>query len=117
MSGTKIVEGLKQTVADNLSRITIDGQVWERTSSDPNPAPPFYCTKTLLGFGGADLNGITLQMPGRYHESNRTVLCEINAPRTDDDIKRWNALARDLSRVWLKYFTQKRPDRAENKLP
>jgi len=64
--------------------------------------------KTLLGFGGGrDLNRITLHMPSRYHDSNQMVLCEMNADRTDDDIKRWNSLANDLSQVWLKYFTPK----------
>ena len=28
MSGHKIVEGLKEAIAGNLSRVTVDGQVW-----------------------------------------------------------------------------------------
>ena len=31
MSGSKIIDGLKDAVAGNLSRVTIEGQVWERT--------------------------------------------------------------------------------------
>jgi len=30
MSGKKIIDGLKDAVAGNFSRVTIDGQVWER---------------------------------------------------------------------------------------
>lgn len=105
MSGHKIVEGLKDAIAGNLSRVTIDGRVWQRTSRDPNPIPPFYCARTLLGFGdGRDLNRIFLHMPGGYHDNNQMILCEMNAERTDADIKRWNTLAHELSQVWLKYF-------------
>jgi hypothetical protein len=41
MSGNKIIEGLKDAVAGNLSRVTIDGQIWTRTDNDnviPIPA-------------------------------------------------------------------------------
>jgi hypothetical protein len=110
MSRQKVIDGLRDAVSGNLSRVTIEGQVWQRTSADPNPIPPFYCSRTLLGFaGGPDLNRITLQMPGRYHDSNQIVLCEMNAARTDDDIKRWNKLAAELSRVWIELNPLKRP--------
>lgn len=34
MSGDKIIEGLKEAVAGDLSRVTIDGQVWTRQRPD-----------------------------------------------------------------------------------
>jgi hypothetical protein len=40
MSGAKIIEGLKDAVAGNFSRVTIEGQVWQRivTVSDAKAA-------------------------------------------------------------------------------
>lgn len=32
MSGAKIIEGLKEAIAGDLSRVTIDGQVWVRAT-------------------------------------------------------------------------------------
>lgn len=32
MSGQKIVEGLKEAIADDFSRVTIDGQTWLRAT-------------------------------------------------------------------------------------
>ena len=60
--------------------------------------PPFYVTKTLLGFGGKDLNRITLNMPG----DRSFVLCEMNEDRSLVDVNRWNELATELSKVWNK---------------
>lgn len=58
--------------------------------------PPFYVTKTLMGFGGEDLNRVTLNMPG----DQSFVLCEMNEPRTDVQRSRWNAMAAKLSEIW-----------------
>jgi hypothetical protein len=38
MSGQKIVEGLKDAVAGNFSRVTIEGQTWQRIEP-PEPSP------------------------------------------------------------------------------
>ena len=35
MSGQKIIDGLKDAVAGNFSRVTIDGQVWVRADAPP----------------------------------------------------------------------------------
>lgn len=32
MSGQKIIDGLKEAIAGDLSRVTIDGQVWVRAT-------------------------------------------------------------------------------------
>lgn len=36
MSGKKIIDSLKDAIAGNFSRVTIDGQVWERRSPPPD---------------------------------------------------------------------------------
>jgi len=40
VSGAKIIEGLKDAAAGNFSRVTIEGQVWQRivTASDAEAA-------------------------------------------------------------------------------
>lgn len=60
--------------------------------------PPFYISRTLLGFGPGqlDLNRISLNLPN--HDS--FILCEMNEFRTDEDIQRWHRLAAELSRLW-----------------
>ena len=64
--------------------------------------PAFYVTRTLLGFDPRepDLNRITLNMPG----DNIFVLCEMNEPRADMHIKRWNQLAKELTILWEKHL-------------
>lgn len=34
-AGTKIIEGLKEALAGNFSRVTIEGQTWERVGRRP----------------------------------------------------------------------------------
>lgn len=38
MSGHKIIEGLKEAVAGNFSRVTIEGQTWVRQDNPPEHA-------------------------------------------------------------------------------
>jgi len=40
MSGKKIIDGLKDAVAGNFSRVTIDGQVWERIDTRAQLSAP-----------------------------------------------------------------------------
>lgn len=37
MSRQKIIDGLKDAIAGNLDRVTIDGQAWERTDLAKRP--------------------------------------------------------------------------------
>ena len=62
--------------------------------------PPFYITRTLLGFdpGEPDRNRVSLNMPN----DRRFVLCDMGEDRTDKDVKRWNAMAAELSALWEK---------------
>lgn len=62
--------------------------------------PPFYTTKTLLGFaqGTPDLNRITLHMPG----DEDFVLYKMGEPRTDEDRNWCNQLAHKLNDIWAK---------------
>jgi len=61
--------------------------------------PPFYCTKTLLGFGpGPDLNRVVLNCP----DDSRIVLFEMGEARSPDANSRCNALAAHLTELWNK---------------
>lgn len=37
MGGQKIIDGLKDAIAGNMARVTIDGQIWERTDMAKRP--------------------------------------------------------------------------------
>jgi len=64
--------------------------------------PPFYVTRTLLGFSpGPDLNRVFLNLP----DGAQFVLREMNEPRTEQDSRRWQALAERLSILWMRART------------
>jgi hypothetical protein len=60
--------------------------------------PPFFCMKTLMGFGGQDLNRITLNCP----DGSEFVLMELGEARTEKANYRANELATHLSALWAK---------------
>jgi hypothetical protein len=60
--------------------------------------PHFYCMKTLLGYGGEDLNRITLYGPNGFE----FVLYGMGEKRPTDAGARCNALAARLHELWQK---------------
>lgn len=60
--------------------------------------PPFFCMKTLMGFGGQDLNRVTLNCP----DGSEFVLMEMGETRTAKANQRANELAIHLSAIWAK---------------
>lgn len=68
-------------------------------SNEPRKIPPFYISRTLMGYGGGrDLNRVTMTMPGERD----FVIYEMGEPRSDDELKKWHRLINELNKLWEK---------------
>jgi hypothetical protein len=57
MSGAKIIEGLKEAIAGNLARVTIDGQVWAKvpvSDFDESDKKTFIVMRALCELASAN---------------------------------------------------------------
>jgi hypothetical protein len=58
--------------------------------------PTFFCMRTLLSFGGQDLNRVTLSGPHDW----QFVLYKMYEPRDSGANQRCDKLAAELTRLW-----------------
>src|SRR5581483_3628517 len=92
MSGHKIIEGLRQAVAGNFARVTIEGQTWVRVD-DANPDDPDI-EAAAMAFANhvAERGGTISDGDRRLLEAMRPALEAAGLPRLRAENERLRAM-------------------------
>lgn len=80
MSGHKIIEGIKQAIAGDLTRVIVEGQTWERTAvagflpvvslgTDKNGEIDFRINMSIAEYDRARMDALCRMMPWAIKEA------------------------------------------------